>query len=81
MDDNKARILDILKDLQPEFDFEDGSDFVESGYLDSFDVVTLVAELEDAFDVSISALDILPENFSSLDSIAALVEKSSKSRG
>lgn len=81
MDDKKARVLAILKDIQPEFDFEDGSDFVESGYLDSFDVVTLVAELEDAFDISISALDILPENFSSLDSIAALVEKSAKSRG
>ena len=76
MDDKNIRILEILKDIQPEFDFEEGVDFVAEGYLDSFDVITLVAELEDAFGVSISALDILPENFSSVENIKKLVEKS-----
>lgn len=73
------RILEILKEIQPSFDFEDGVDFVEEGYLDSFDVVTLVSELENEFGVVISALDILPENFASVKSIAALIERSKKS--
>lgn len=76
MEDREEKILQILKDIQPDYDFEDGADFVASGYLDSFDVVTLVSELEGAFDIAISALDIVPENFASLASIAALVEKS-----
>lgn len=77
MENREEKILKILKDIQPDFDFEDGTDFVAQGYLDSFDVVTLVAELEGAFGIAISALDIVPENFASLKSIAALVQKSS----
>ncbi|MDE6735697.1 MAG: acyl carrier protein [Desulfovibrio sp.] len=76
MENREEKILQILKDIQPDFDFEDGVDFVAKGYLDSFDVVTLVSELEGAFGIAISALDIVPENFASLASIAALVEKS-----
>lgn len=78
MNATENKILEILKDIQPTYEFEDGVNFVEQGYLDSFDVVTLVAELEDAFNIAISALDILPENFASVKSIAALVEKSHK---
>ena len=44
--------------------------------LDSFDVVQLVSDLETAFSVHISALEILPENFQSIDSILSLLEKS-----
>ena len=77
MEDREAQILHMLKDIQPDFDFRDGVNFVASGYLDSFDVVTLVAELEGAFGIAISALDIVPENFASVKSILALVDKSS----
>lgn len=77
MEDREETILHILKDIQPDFAFEDGVDFVARGYLDSFDVVTLVAELEGAFGIAISALDIVPENFASVKSILALVDKSS----
>lgn len=76
MENREEKILQILKDIQPDYDFEAGPDFVAKGYLDSFDVVTLVAELEGAFGIAISALDIVPENFASLQSISALVEKS-----
>lgn len=74
----KEKILAILKEIQPTFAFEDGVDFVESGYLDSFDIVQLVAELESEFGVLISALEILPENFASTQAICALVERSQK---
>ena len=74
----KDKIHTILKNIQPDFDFEDGVDFVEQGYLDSFDIVQLVAELESEFGIVISALDILPENFATVQSICALVTRRSK---
>ncbi len=74
----EEEIFIILKDIQPEFDFETSTDFVEDGYLDSFDVVTLVSELESKFSVSISALEIIPENFSSVKNICDLVKRSTK---
>lgn len=69
-------ILEILKDIQPDFDFDTSENFVEDGYLDSFDVVTLVSELENKYFVVISALDIVPENFASVESICRLVKRS-----
>lgn len=74
----ETQILSMLKELQPTYEFEEGADFIEQGYLDSFDVVTLVAELEETFSVSLSALDIIPENFASVVSICALVQRSKK---
>lgn len=71
-------ILEILKDIQPDFDFETSGNFVQDGYLDSFDVITLVSELENKFSVAISALDIVPENFASVESIRQLVKRSLK---
>ena len=70
----EEKVLTMLKELQPTFGFEEGVDFVEAGYLDSFDVVQLVAELESQFGVLISALEILPENFASVKAICALVQ-------
>lgn len=70
------KIYEILAGLHPEFDFKESENYVEDGFLDSFDVVTLVTELEDAFGILIDALDILPENFRSAESIAEIVKKS-----
>lgn len=70
------KIYEILKELRPEHDFEDSKDFIEDGLLDSFDAVQLVSELEEAYHITIDALDILPENICSADAIAALVRKS-----
>ena len=74
----KEKILAILKEIQPDFSFEDGVDFIEEGYLDSFDIVQLVAELEGQFKIVISALDIVPENFHSIDAISGLVQKNAQ---
>jgi acyl carrier protein len=74
----EGKILAILKELQPAYGFEDNVDFIEMGYLDSFDVVTLVAEIEDVYSVIISALDIVPENFSSVANICNMINKSQK---
>ena len=74
----EEKILEILKDLQPDFDFEEDVDFTTEGYLDSLDIITLISELEETFSVIISALETIPENFNSVKSISRLVEKSSK---
>ena len=73
----KEKIIKILTDLRPEFDFTDESlNFIEEGMLDSFDVVSLVDALDTEFNIVINGVDILPENFSTLDSIIALLKKS-----
>lgn len=72
----KEQIIKILTELRPEFDFtQDGVDFIEEGMLDSFDLVTLVSELDNTFGISIDGVDILPENFGSVDAIAKLLIK------
>ena len=72
----KEQIIKILTELRPEFDFtQEGVDFIEEGMLDSFDLVTLVSELDSTFGISIDGVDILPENFGSVDAIAALLVK------
>ena len=63
------QIKKILTEIRPEFDFESSSDFIEDGYLDSFDLVTLVAELDETFNISIDGLDIVPENFMSVGTL------------
>lgn len=69
----KEKILNMLTEIRPEFDFTSSSDFVEDGYLDSFDVVTIVSMIEKEFDILISGLDVLPENFSSVEAISNLI--------
>ena len=71
----KQKILEILTDIRPEFDFTEPVDFIMEGMLDSFDIVNLVATLDDQFHISISGLDILPENFSSIEKIEELLKK------
>lgn len=74
----KEKIIEILKELRPEFDFTEDVDFIEEGMLDSFDVVSLVDEIESAFGVAISGADVIPENFCSIDAICATIEKNKK---
>jgi len=69
-------IAEILKEIRPEFDFTASQDFISDGMLDSFDIVTLVAALDKNFGVSIPGTEILPENFTNIPAIEALVQKS-----
>jgi acyl carrier protein len=71
----KDKIIEILTDLRPEFDFSETVNFIEEGMLDSFDIVSLVDELESLFNIKINGVDVIPENFSSVDSIIALLNK------
>jgi len=71
----KQKVINILQEIRPEFDFTKDVNFLEQGMLDSFDVVSLVTALDEEFGISIDGIDILPENFASIDSIVALLTK------
>lgn len=69
-------IYNILESIRPESNFKNSQNFIDDGLLDSFDIVSLVNELEEEYDILVDALDILPDNFSSLEAIRALIVKS-----
>lgn len=65
----------ILKELHPDVDFAAEQDLIGEGILDSLDIVTLITEINSAYDVSIPAEEILPENFCSANAIYALIQR------
>ncbi len=71
----KEKVIQILSELRPEFDFNDSLNFMEEGMLDSFDIINLVTALDQEFGISIDGIDVLPDNFSTIDRIIGLVEK------
>ena len=68
-------LLNILSELHPEVDFEAETGLIDNKILDSFDIVTIVAEIDAEFDVQIPAVELTPENFNSAKALYALVEK------
>ncbi len=69
------KILEILTSIRPDVDFENEEKLIDDGILDSFDIVSVVGELCDAFDVTITVDDMEPENFNSAKAMLALVER------
>lgn len=68
-------LLEILNDLHPDVDFEICDSLIDDKILDSFDIVTIIAEVNDRFDVTISAEKITPENFNSAEALYALIQE------
>lgn len=68
-------LLDILSELHPDVDFETQENLIDDMILDSFDIVTLISEISEKFDVTISAEHIIPENFNSAKALYALILK------
>lgn len=68
-------LLRILNENCPGIDFEGQEHLIDDGILDSLNIVMLVGELNEAFDISIGAEDLVPENFNSLRAIYALVQR------
>lgn len=69
----KESILEILQELHEDIDFETEEQLVDDKILDSFDLVTLVAELGEEFDIEITAKDFIEENFNSVDRLTNMV--------
>ena len=68
-------LLEILKEAKPEVDFEKETALIDNSVLDSFDIVQLISQLNDAFDIEITPADIIPENFNSAESLWAMIQK------
>ncbi|HAT82719.1 Phosphopantetheine attachment site [Eubacterium pyruvativorans] len=71
----KQSIIDILTDVKDGIDYENEKNLIDDELLDSFDVVAIVGELDETFDIEITMDDMIPENFNSVDAICALVQK------
>lgn len=69
------KLLEILKGIRPDVDFENETALIDDGILDSFDVVAIISELDDAFDVQIRITELDPDNFNSAESIWKLVQE------
>ena len=54
-------LMEILEELRPDVDFENETSLIDDGVLDSFDIVALVGELNDAFDIEIKPNNLVPE--------------------
>ena len=69
------KLMRILPELSSDIDFETEDALIDGGMLDSFDIVTLVAEIDDAFGIEIPAEALIPENFNSAKAIFALIQQ------
>ena len=72
---NMEKLLEILNRLHPDVDFTAVEDLYDEGVLDSLDMVRLVTEIGQAFDVTVPAEELIPDNFMNVNTIMALIER------
>ncbi len=70
----KEKVVEILSDIRPDVDFETETQLITNGVLESFDILSIVAELSDEFDVTIRPKDLVPENFNSVDAMVEMLK-------
>lgn len=68
-------LLEILEEMHPDIDFSTHTTLIDANVLDSFDIVSLIAEINSEFDVIISAEEIIPENFNSAQALYAMIQR------
>lgn len=69
------RLIKILKALKPDVDFDENTELIKNKVFDSLGMISLVAELSDEFDVEITAEEIVPENFETVEAIFKMLER------
>ena len=70
----KDTVLQILLDIRPDVDFENEKLLIDEKVLDSFDIISIISDLNEAFDIDINVDDLVPENFNTLEAIVDVVE-------
>jgi len=68
-------VLKVLEEVKPGEDYKNSKTLVSDGILTSFDIVMLVSLLNEKFGVNISVMDLVPENFESVESIYDMIKK------
>lgn len=69
------QLLEILREIQPDVDYEMCTTLIDDELLNSFAILSIVGELEDAFGVEVTPVDIIPENFNSAQALWSMVER------
>lgn len=69
------QLLEILQEIKGGVDFTTEEGLIDNEILDSFDIISIVGELEDAFDIEITPVDIVPENFNSARALWEMVQR------
>lgn len=69
------KLINILKSIRPDIDFETEKALIDDGLLDSFDVVSIISEIDDNYGVQIRINELDPENFNSVEAIMSLINK------
>lgn len=69
------KLLELLKGVRPDVDFENETALIDEGLLDSFDVVSIISEIDDVFGVQIRINELDPDNFNSAEAIWNLIQK------
>ena len=68
------KLMQILTEACPGVEFDGQTALIDDGILESLDIVTIVSEIMEEFDVEITVDDLVPENFNSVQAIMALIE-------
>lgn len=68
-------VIEVLEDVKEDVDYENETSLVDSRILDSFDILSLISALNEEFDISIPAKDIIPDNFNSAQGLLAMVQR------
>lgn len=71
----RDRILAILKEIRMDVDFEHEELLIDDGILDSFDIISIVNEFNNTFEIDIDVEDLEPENFNTVETMQALIEQ------
>ena len=71
----REKVIEILTGIRSDIDFENSTKLIDDGMLESIDIVSIVGELNDEFDIDISVEDLLPENFNSVDAMVDLITR------
>ncbi|MBQ9461328.1 MAG: acyl carrier protein [Clostridia bacterium] len=69
------RLIEILEDIKPDVDYATCETLIDSHILESLDIISLIAELEEEYGVTIPAIEIVPENFNSAQRIKKMIER------
>lgn len=69
------KMIEVLKTIRPDVDFANEKKLIDDGILDSFDIIQVVMELNDAFDVEINVEDLEPDNFNTVEAMWDLIQK------
>lgn len=67
------RLIEILEDIQPDADYETCTTLIDDHILNSLAVIAIVAEIEDEYDITVPAVEIIPENFNSAQKLYELI--------